>query len=114
MAKIANGNARLFVKSRMEFTGSNLYARWVTDTLYVVYSYGDHFPLWIYDQNLDHWLENGDRYSKTTTTHKSRTNPYSENTIVLPNDHMKAVIRHGSYNYWVAARSARRLAGGAA
>lgn len=113
MAKIANTNARVLVKSRMPFTGSNLYGRWTTSNLYVVYSYGEHFPLWIYDQSLDHWLENTSKYSQTTSTHKSRTNPYPVGTITLPNDDMKSVILHGSYNYWLAAKSARRLAGGA-
>jgi hypothetical protein len=113
MPKIANTNARVLVKSRMPFTGSNLYGRWVTDNLYVVYSYGEHFPLWIYDDSIAHWLENTSKYSRTTTTHKSRTNPYAGSTIDLSNDDMKSVIRHGSYNYWLAAKSARRLAGGA-
>ena len=113
MPKIANSNARLHVKSRMPFTGSNLYAKWVTDNLYVVYSYGEHFPLWIYDQRIGGWLENTSKYSQTTSTHKSRTNPYPAGTIALSNDDMKSVILHDSYDYWLAAKSARRLAGGA-
>ena len=114
MPKIANTNARTFVKSRMEFTGSNLYGRWTTSNLYVVYSYGDHFPLWVYDDVIGHWLENTSKYSQTTSIHKTRTNPYAGMPyIALPNDDMKSVILHGSYNYWLAAMAARRLAGGA-
>lgn len=113
MPKIANTNARVFVKSRMPFTGSNLYAKWVDD-LYVVYSYGDHFPLWIYDDSIGHWLENTSKYSQTTSTHKSRTNPYAGMPyIALPNEEMKAVILHGGYDQWITTITARRLAGAA-
>lgn len=112
--RISNTNARHYVQRKAPFKGSNLYARWVTDNLYVVYSYGEHFPLWVYDQNLDHWLENTSKYSQTTSIHKSRTNPYPDGTIVLSNADMKSVILHGGYNYWIVSRTARRLAGGAA
>ena len=39
-------------------------------TAYVVYSYGKHFPVAMYDESLG-WSVNTDRYSPTTSRHQS-------------------------------------------
>ena len=50
--RIANKSARAMVQLRRPFDGSNLFARETRpshrlSTLYVVYSYGVHFPIYI-------------------------------------------------------------------
>lgn len=67
--------ARSFVQDRKAFRNSNsqLYAVNHTPLLYAVYSYGDHWPLFVHD-GFD-WYENEDKYSRTTTRHRSNTHP---------------------------------------
>jgi hypothetical protein len=84
MKRIANKDARRYVLSRVEFQGSNLYARWLPyinatvkdfteeHKLYVVYSYGEHFPLAVYEDKTMHWYHNTDGYSTSTGKHKSQ------------------------------------------
>lgn len=88
--RIANKAARAMVQMRRPFEGSNLYAREAMpqhqmSTLYVVYSYGDHWPLYVAETdggNNTTWYENAGRYSQSTSRHHSQCNPY-ENTLKL-------------------------------
>lgn len=78
MSKTPRINGRLcrpYVQARKPFTNSNgqLYAVQHTPTLYVVYSYGDHWPLFVHD-GFD-WYENEDKFSVTTTRHRSNAHP---------------------------------------
>lgn len=68
------------VRHRVEFTGNNIYARWHADdygnhSRYVVYSYGTHFPMYIFDQDTCSWFGNIDKYSSTTSRHQSACHP---------------------------------------
>lgn len=75
---VSGWKARPLVQSKTNFKNNNgqLYGKWETPTLYVVYSYGPHWPLFIYDAALDAWYENMDRASVTTSKHRSQTCPY--------------------------------------
>jgi hypothetical protein len=68
--------ARPYVQTKKAFTNSNaqLYAVNHTPTLYAVYSYGSHWPLFVHD-GFD-WYENEEKVSVTTTKHRSATHPY--------------------------------------
>lgn len=70
-ARIANRDARSYVERRVEFRGSNLYAKH-RDRLYCVWSYGEHFPIAVYDFDVSRWFHNHDRYSSSTSRHQSR------------------------------------------
>lgn len=72
--------ARLCVMRKVEFTGNNVYGRWLTDddtrhSWYVVYSYGTHFPMYIFDETMGVWAGNKDKYSPTTSRHQSACCP---------------------------------------
>jgi hypothetical protein len=43
--------------------------------LYVIYSYGSHFPMYVWDETAKIWLGNSDKYSRTTSTHQSKYRP---------------------------------------
>lgn len=88
--RIANRDARDYVRNRKEFEGSNLFARmvivtnpgndatgteWTSRMVYVTYSYGHHWPLFVYDENAGVWFENVDYYSRTTSKHRSQAHP---------------------------------------
>jgi hypothetical protein len=47
--------------------------------LYIVYSYGHHFPLYIYDEQAQAWCGNSDYYSQTTSRHKTLAKPQTPN-----------------------------------
>ena len=43
--------------------------------VYVIYSYGSHFPMYVYDETSQEWLGNTDKYSRTTSSHQSKYRP---------------------------------------
>ena len=45
---------------------------------FVVFSYGPHFPLFVYDNKSGLWFENQDKYSATTTQHRTYAHPKDE------------------------------------
>lgn len=104
--RVSNNKARDYVNGFKEFRGSNTFAEWrfngsVDDQgnheqrkVYVVYSYGSHFPMYIYDKVQDKWLGNKDKYSSSTTRHQSLLRPSSVG-LWLNTDEMKDIIWHG-------------------
>lgn len=77
--KVANFAARTQVQQLVPFTGNNTFARHVGPA-YVVYSYGEHWPLFVHMDGQ--WYENGDRYSVTTSKHRSQLHPLTDTNIV--------------------------------
>lgn len=87
--KVPNRDCRPYIQARKPFVGSNLYGavtvHWDYDhindhyhncrTGYAVYSYGEHWPLWYYDDATAQWFGNEDKCSRTTTKHMSQTYP---------------------------------------
>ena len=89
--------ARSAVQRKILFKGSNIYSRWVYEhpdytpaTLpnqtftpmaaaipvrYVVYSYGSHFPMYVWDTATQRWYGNKDKYSRSTSRHQSACQP---------------------------------------
>jgi hypothetical protein len=112
MKRIANNKAREYVEKLEEFQGSNMLGKWLglgngrteTDKLYVVYSYGSHFPMYIYDPKEQKWLGNSDKYSRSTTRQQSHTRPSSIYAWYNTDD-MKDVIYHGGLVESVIARA---------
>jgi hypothetical protein len=101
--KIANKNAREYVLQRKPFEGNNLYAvtrqslspdpeNFNTVQHYVVYSYGEHYPLFIYIGG--HWFENEDKYSVSTSKHRSQSHPHAV-TFPLSTRWMKVLAEQG-------------------
>lgn len=101
--RTSNKNARSKVQDLQVFRGSNTFAEYYApsgDTLthrYVVYSYGYHFPMFIaewlsgYDPQ---WYENMDRYSRSTSKHKSQLHPLTR-TTQFDTEQMKHIARVG-------------------
>jgi hypothetical protein len=95
-ARVSNRDSRDYVKKLKEFKANNIWSEWVrdenTDTedaRYVVYSYGAHWPLFIYEVKTDMWFENGSKYSVTTSKHKSQCHPYTDTTKLHVDDMIK-------------------------
>jgi len=99
MPKTANYNCRSYVEKLQPFVASHMWGEWLNDR-YVVFSYGAHWPLFIYEQATDTWYANRDKYSQSTSRHYSQANPSTYNPEIKPvplsvHD-MKAVVRGGS------------------
>ena len=118
MKRIANNKAREVIDNREEFQGSNMFGKWldkgngrwnefidVTSKVYVVYSYGSHFPMYIYDAKEQKWLGNSDKYSRSTTRQQSHARPSSGIDVWYNTDDMKEVIYHGGLVGAVIARA---------
>lgn len=75
-SQINNRDVGRLVKVRAEFITKNktMFAKWVNKQ-YVVFSYGEHFPMYVWDSTLGRWFGNRDRYSNTTTKHQSHAHP---------------------------------------
>lgn len=80
MIKIANKNSRINTTNKESFEGSNLYAKDVKKC-YVVFSYGLHFPLYIFKEG--EWYENESKYSSTTAKHKYQSRPDTDKPFIL-------------------------------
>ena len=91
MKRITNVTARQYVQKREKFHGNNLYGEWRGDR-YVVTSYGDHFPLFIWENGT--WYENIDKYSVTTSKHRTQTHPH-EDTLPMTCNDMVVIMNHG-------------------
>jgi len=75
MVRIANKNGSDYTTWRHEFTGSNTFAEW-NEGIYAVYSYGRHFPLFVW--NGSKWFENSDKYSVSTSKQQTQLRPHLE------------------------------------
>ena len=98
---IANKDARKYVEARKPFKGSHLYAeRRVTEhtDIYVVYSYGEHFPISVGevgDNGYVHWYANTDKWSQSTTRHQSQARPFYVNMLPMTTGAMRRLARDG-------------------
>lgn len=101
--KINNCDATEYVDQHEIFNGAKnrngdytIYARYNHTQLYIVYSYGHHFPMYIYDEVAQMWFGNKDRYSHTTSKHQSQAKPTQPIDSWLSTDEMQSLIKHGS------------------
>lgn len=89
--RITNKDARKYVQQRMPFRGNNTFGTYINDR-YVVYSYGAHWPLFIYGEGR--WFANSDRCSRTTNKHRSQLHPLVDCTP-LPLGEIHSLVSYG-------------------
>ena len=102
--RIANRDARAYVEEREEFEGSNLSGYDTTSTtgtdLYIVLSYGAHFPVYIAEEHdgVVNWYGNEDTYSPSTSRHQSQSRPFTDEAKCITwfdTDQMILIMHHG-------------------
>ena len=104
MTRIANRDTSSLVSRRVPFKANNIFAQAHTPkhghtTLYVVYSYGEHFPLFVAETDgagNTVWYENTDRYSVTTSKHKSQARPHYVTFTPMCTGAMQVLAREGT------------------
>lgn len=98
--KIRNTAARPYVTTQSPFQGSNLYGRVFTTHPkgYAVFSYGEHFPLYVALNNDTgtRWFGNNDRCSATTTRHMTLCRPLTTTITYLPTETLLKIIQEKS------------------
>ena len=106
--KIANKDASESVNNRHAFQGSNIFAENIrhhtcgcNEDLYVVYSYGHHFPMYVFDYTTREWYANSDKYSPTTSKHQSQCRPRFEIAREFNTEDLIDLIETGSLAEWV-------------
>lgn len=86
------------VKARVPFINTNrtCYGTYNEHGDYVVYSYGEHWPLFVCRADVLAsdlvWFENEDKYGVTTSRHHSACHPH-ETTVPMPLDSMIALAK---------------------
>jgi len=71
--RTSNKDCRSLVERKVEFKANNVFSEWEDDK-YIVYSYGKHFPMFIFKDRK--WYENSDKYSRTTSRHQTQARPF--------------------------------------
>ena len=98
MAKyVLNTKVRPYVQHKLDFenSGGSFFGSYShSKRQYAVYSYGPHWPLFIYSNVTGRWYENTDRYGTTTSKHHSQAHPHCD-TIGLCCADMKLLDQHG-------------------
>jgi len=93
--KVSNNKCREFVINKKPFKANNLFAEYNSiDDVYIVYSYGYHFPIFVNTKGT--WYENSDRYSVSTSKQKNQAHPLVK-TIKAPTNEIKNII-HNNVN----------------
>ena len=79
------------IKNKSMFSAGNVFAlNYPVTGYYIVFSYGLHWPLFIYDHKKGQWYGNSDKYSATTSKHYRELNP--GNVLPLPCEEMKRLV----------------------
>ena len=111
MPKLANNQVRDAVDKRQLFTNTNdtVHSDFTSPELYVVYSYGSHYPMYVYDNIARQWFGNETRSTPTTERHKTQARPDGDIRWVST-DYLRAMILAGSYVNHTAQRVLREEA----
>lgn len=100
MKRTSNAKSDKYTKNQKEFKGSNLFAVW-KGPYYVVYSFGYHFPLYVYNSKNEKWYENINNYSRTTEKHRFQSRP-THDTIKMDTVQLHYMIQEEKYlkDFW--------------
>tara|TARA_R100000700_G_C3044335_1_gene66770 strand:- start:176 stop:469 length:294 start_codon:yes stop_codon:yes gene_type:complete len=96
MIRTSNIKCSEYVNNKIEFKANNIFSEHIKkDKLYIVYSYGYHFPMYIKYKNT--WYENSDKYSVSTSKQQSQSRPNAKTKLLSTNE-MKELIYKTSLN----------------
>ena len=109
METINNNQMSEFTTHHKQFT-NNTGSVYTTDQvhpdLYIVYSYGEHFPMYVYDDASSTWFGNSDKFSPTTAKHQTLARPNVDVGFIhmMPKHELKYLIDFGGYAGYCADR----------
>ena len=107
----SHDDAVRLARYRDEFEHASVFGQWKncwlrrdiphedkTPRVFAIYSYGFHFPMYVYDEDSQQWLGNSDKYSRTTSSHQSKYRP-SEVAKWFDTTTLEDIVRHGYVGY---------------
>jgi hypothetical protein len=91
------GECRQYVDRRVPFhtTNKQLFGYWAPSGVYAVFSYGQHWPLFVYEPKTTSWFANEDKYGTTTSKHYGKAHPFATPTTKLSCTAMKKLVAVG-------------------
>ena len=91
------GECRQYVDRRVPFhtTNKQLFGYWCASGVYAVFSYGQHWPLFVYEPTTCKWFANEDKYGTTTSKHYGKAHPFATPTTKLSCTAMKKLVAVG-------------------
>jgi hypothetical protein len=101
--RTSNKEASTYVDNKEAFIGSNTWGAWMGDSLYVVYSYGHHFPMYVWGDGM--WMANKDKYSRSTSKHQSQLRPRGLINKQLDTASIKELVSAGSVTEWTIQKA---------
>lgn len=104
MALTALSDMRNKVEARMLFKGNSVFSVWEGE-LYVVYSYGYHFPMYVWDGAIREWIGNTDKYSSTTSRHQGKCRPNNVR-FEMTTSELRQLINHRGFVQYKTLREA--------
>ena len=102
MAKTTLRDMHAEVEGCRVFEGNSVFSTSNND-LYTVYSYGYHFPMYVFDEAIGEWIGNEDRYSVTTSKHQGKCRPNNVR-YWLSTEAIKDLIELGGFVQYKTAR----------
>jgi hypothetical protein len=88
----SNGKCRKFIQSATPFKANNIYGMEWTQNFYVVFSYGQHWPLFALDKSTGQWYANKSKYGVTTSKHYGQAHPLADNITSLDRDQLRSAL----------------------
>lgn len=102
-------------KTPFSYSRGHVYGRLRGDDddpyIYTVYSYGNHFPMYVYDFAMGMWYGHSKHYSNTTNRHQAMTRPSGE-IVECTFDEIGGIVSNGSALVYLANRERDRPWGG--
>lgn len=102
---VPNKNADAYTTNREPFKGSNTWGEWLTKSLYVVYSYGRHFPLFVWDNDVQMWFANADKYSRSTSKHRAQLRPNTDKLECMNTQQIRSLVSAGGVKEWTIEKA---------
>lgn len=102
--RTSNKDCRNLVDARIPFKAHQMYAENV-GALYVVFSYGAHWPMWVFDRVGHEWIGTDSKYSSSTSRQQSQSRPsdFPLEGKRFHVEHLKEMVADARANRWVAA-----------
>jgi hypothetical protein len=100
--RTSNKDASKYVDNREPFIGSNTWGEWAGD-MFVVYSYGRHFPMYVWANDM--WIANKDKFSQSTSKHQSQLRPRGTISKELGASDIKNLVSAGSIANWTIEKA---------
>ena len=92
MKHTTNRDSHLCTSKKEPFKAHNLFGEYNYNSIYVVYSYGYHFPLYAFKNGL--WYENIDKYSVSTSKQKTQSRPNTTEFLKVSTEEIQQLIKY--------------------